>query len=152
MSVQKYKVQLSKKQRKKLKALCRRGKISARKLNRGRILLMADSNRAKGGFTDAAIAQILDVGLATVVRVRRQFVTSGLDTTLEEAPRSGRPKKFTPTQRASVTALACSDPPEGHGQWSLRLMADKLVELDFVESITHTSVRNILKKTNFLLI
>ena len=149
MSAKTYRVELSSKQRKKLKALSSRGKVSARKLNRARILLLADENRPKGAMTDAQIEEILNVSLSTIGRVRRQFVADGLEGALNEEPRPGRPIKFTGEQKAKVTALACSTPPQGHSQWSLRLMADRLVELEFVDSITHTSVANILKKTNF---
>lgn len=150
MSAKIYRVELSEKQRKKLKALSSRGKVSARKLNRARILLLADENRPKGAMTDSQIHEILHVSLPTIGRVRRQFVADGVEGAVDEKPRSGGPPKFTGDQKAKVTALACSTPPQGHSQWSLRLMADRLVELEFVQSITHTSVANILKKTNFL--
>ena len=149
MSTKKHLVELSSQQRKKLKALSQRGKVSARKLNRARLLLLADENRPKGKMTDAQIADILSVGLATIGRIRHRFAKEGLDAALEEKPRCGRPAKFSGDDRAKVTALVCSTPPSGHGQWSMRLIASKLVELDFVQSITHTSVANILKKTNF---
>lgn len=149
MSVKKYRVQLSAKQRKQLKRLSGRGKVSARKLNRARILLLADENRPKGPKTDASIAGLLDVSLATIVRVRQQFSTLGLDGALEEKPRSGRPVKFSGSQRAAITALACSSPPDGYGKWSLRLIADKGVQLEFVDSISYRTVGTLLKKTNF---
>ena len=139
MSAKKYQVELSDKQRKKLKALSSRGKVSARKLNRARILLLADRNRPKGPMTDAQIHQILDVSLATIARIRQQFSTAGLAAAIDEKPRSGRPIKFSGHHRAKVTALACSTPPEGNSRWSLRLLADRLVELAFVESIAYTS-------------
>ena len=151
MSAKKYKVELSRKQRKKLKALSSRGKVEARKLNRARVLLLADVNRPKGAMTDAMIHQILDVSLATIGRIRRRFSTDGLCGAIDEKPRPGRPLKFAGDHRAKITALACSTPPQGYGQWSLRLLADRVVELEFVESIAYTSVRNILKKTNCLL-
>jgi len=149
MSAKKYRVQLSKKQRKKLKSFTHRGEMKARKLNRSRILLLADENRPKRPLTDAEIEEILDVSQSTVVRVRKQFVTEGMDAALEEKPRCGRPVKFSGKHRAEVTALACTNPPDGYGKWSLRLMADKLVQLDFVLSISHETVGVILKKTNF---
>ncbi len=149
MAAKKYRVALSQKQRKKLKSLSRRGKVNARKLTRARILLLADENRPKGPKTDALIADLLDSSPSTIVRVRKQFVTLGLDAALEEKPRSGRPVKFSGAQRAAVTAIACSVPPDGYGKWSLRLMADKLVQLDYVETISHETVGVILKKTNF---
>ena len=152
MSAKKYIVEFSIKQRKKLKALSSRGKVEARKLNRARIHLLADSNRPKGEMTDAAINEILGVSLATIARTRRKFSTCGLDAALCEASRSGRPRKFSGEQRAKVMALACTTPPEGHGQWSLRLLADRLVELEYVESICYRTVSHILKKRSFPLI
>lgn len=149
MSAKKYQVELSRKQRKQLKALSSRGNVSARKLNRARVLLLADGNLPKGPMTDAMIHQILDVSLSTIARIRRQFSTDGLSEALDEKPRPGRPIKFGGDQRAKVTSLACTTPPEGNSQWSLRLIADRLVELEFVESISYTSVRNILKETSY---
>ena len=149
MAAKKDRVQLSQKQRKQLKRLSRRGTAKARKLNRARILLLTDDNRKKGPKTDADIQEILDVSRSTIVRVRQQFVTEGLDATLEEKPRPGRPIQFCGQQRAKVTAIACSEPPEGYAKWSLRLIADKVVELEFVESISYRTVGTILKKTNF---
>ena len=148
MRVPKYKVVLSAKQRKRLKALSQRGQVSARKLARAHILLLADQNRPEGTMNDNQIHQILNVSQATVIRVRKKFVTGGLETALEELSRCGRPLKFDGYQRAQITALACSDPPEGHSQWSLRLLADRLVELDVVEAISHETVGVILKKTD----
>jgi transposase len=146
MSAKKHRVKLSAKQRKKLKAFSKRGKVSARKLNRVRILLLADENRPKGTMTDSQIAEILLVSEATIARIRKQFCAEGLSAAIDEKPRSGRPHQFSGEDRAKVTALACSTPPEGNGQWSLRLMADRLVTLEFVESIAYTTVRTILKK------
>lgn len=149
MLKKKYAVRLSPKQRKQLKRLSKRGKVSARKLNRARILLLADENRPKGGKTDTEISDLLDVSQPTVLRVRRQLSTEGLDAALEEKPRPGRPPKFSGKQRAEITALACSSPPQGNGRWTMRLIADKLVELDFVDSISHQTVFNVLKKTSY---
>ena len=146
MPTYKYRVTLSPGQRQELKALCRRGEISARKLARARILLLADQNRGKGAMEDHQIHEVLDVSQATIRRVRKKFATGGLETALEELSRSGRPLKFDGYQRAQITALACSDPPEGHSQWSLRLLADHLVELDVTDDISHETVGRILKK------
>lgn len=150
MGKKKYVVQLTKKQQKKLRHLTRKGEAKARQLTRARVLLLADENRKKGAKSDEQICDILDVSLATVHRIRRQFVVEGLDAALDEKPRCGRPKVFSGKDAAQITALACTDPPEGHGKWSLRLLADKIVELEYVESISYVTVFNILKKTNFL--
>lgn len=148
MPTYKYQVTLSPAQRQELKALCGRGAISARKLARVRILLLADQNRPQGAMGDHQIHEVLDVSQATIGRVRQKFATGGLESAVEELSRSGRPLKFDGYQRAQITALACSDPPEGHSQWSLRLLADHLVELDIVDDISHETVGGILKKIN----
>ena len=144
----KHQVALSPKQQEDLQALCKRGEVSARKLTRARILLLADQNRRQGAMTNNQIHEVLNVSQATVIRVRKRFATGGLEAAIEELSRSGRPPKFNGHQRAQITALACSDPPAGHSQWSLRLIADRLVELDVVEDISHDTVGDILKKTS----
>ena len=148
MPAYKYAVTLSPAQRQELKTLCGRGEISARKLSRARILLLADQNRPQGAMDDKQIHEILDVSQGTIRRVRKKCATGGLETALEELSRSGRPLKFDGYQRAQITALACSEPPEGRSQWSLRLLADHLVELNVVDDISHETVGGILKKTD----
>ena len=150
MGKKKYVVKLSKKQQKKLRHLTRKGEAKARQMTRARVLLLSDENRKKGAKSDDQICDILDVSLSTIHRIRRQFVEEGLHAALEEKPRSGRPKVFSGKDAAKITALACTDPPEGHARWSMRLLADKVVELEYVESISYVTVFNILKKTNFL--
>jgi transposase len=150
MGKKKYVVKLTKKQQKKLRHLTRKGEAKARQLTRARVLLLADYNRKKGVKSDEQISDILDVSLATIHRIRRQFATEGLDAALEEKPRCGRPNVFSGKDAAHITALACSDPPEGHGKWSVRLLADKAVELGYVETISYRTVSNMLKKTTCL--
>ena len=149
MGKKKYVVKLTKKQQKKLRHLTRKGEAKARQLTRARVLLLADENRPKGVKSDEQIADILDVSLATIHRIRRQFATEGFSAALEEKPRSGRPNIFSIRDAAAITALACTDPPSGYGKWSMRLIADKAVELEYVDSISHQTVFNILKKTIF---
>jgi transposase len=120
--------------------------INVRKLNRVKILMLADESHANGHKTDQEIAEKLDISPATVERTRRAYVEEGLKEALNEKPRSGRPPVISGETRAQITALACSTPPEGFGQWSLRLLADKAVELQFIETISHESVGTILKK------
>jgi len=148
MQEKKYRVQLTEKQRKELINLTRRGKSNARQLTRARVLLLSDENRPKGRMTDLEISEIFSVSLSTIHRIRRQFIHEGLRSTLTEKPRSGRPREFTGKDAAKVTALACSEPPEGHAKWSLRLIADKAVELEYVEAISYQTVSNILKKND----
>ena len=84
----------------------------------------------------------------TVSRIRKRYLEEGLTAAIEEKPRSGAPRKYDGLDRAKVTALACSDPPEGYAQWSLRLLADKMVELAYVDRISHVTIQDVLKKTN----
>ena len=151
MGKKKYVVKLSQKQQRKLRRLTCKGEAKARQLTRARVLLLADENRKKGVKSDEQISDILDVSLSTIHRIRRQFATEGFHVALEEKPRSGRPKHFSAKDAAKITALACTDPPSGHAKWSMRLIADKAVQLEYVDSISHQTVFNILKKTNFLL-
>jgi transposase len=141
----KYPVKLDPGERSRLNRLTVCGSIGVRKLNRVKILLLADENSEKGPKTDKEIAAKLDVSEATVVRTRRRYTEAGLDA-IEEKPRSGRPPEISGDARAQITALACSDTPEGFGRWTLRLLADKAVELEFVESISYKTVGEILKK------
>ena len=150
MGKRKYLVKLTPQQRQRLLDLIRAGNRRARQLTRARVLLLADEHRPNGCLNDEHIADLLHVSRATIHRIRQQFVTGGLSAALEEQPRTGRPKVFCGHDAAYITALACSDPPEGHGRWSLRLLADKAVELDYVESISYGTVFLMLKKTIFL--
>jgi transposase len=149
MPSKKYRVKLSAAQRDELEKLTRGGTIKVRVYKRARILLLADEAHKDGAKSDGQIAELVDVSGPTVHRIRRRFAQEGLQAALGEKPRPGRAPKFTTKQRAEITALACSDPPEGYARWSLRLLADKLVELEIVESIHHDTVREVLKKTNF---
>lgn len=142
----KYMVKLEKEERSELLRLTLAGKIGVRKLNRVKILLLADENHESGHKTDKEIAEKLDIGHATVARIRRKYVEEGLDLALHAKERSGRPPGISGEARSQITALACSDPPEGFGRWTLRLLADKAVELDFVDGIAHSTVGKILKK------
>jgi transposase len=141
----KYHVKLTRRQRNKLRRLTGKGECKARQLNRARVLLLSDECRKKGPKTDVEISEILNVSLPTVHRIRLKFSEDGLTEALEEKPRSGRPKLFSGKDAAHVTALACSDPPCGYGRWSMRLLADKVVELGYLESISYKTVSNILK-------
>ena len=125
-----------------LKALLSKGSLKARKQKRAYGLL--ELNKGK---TYKAVAELLDSTNITVASWASKYKSEGL-AFLEDAPRSGRPKGLSGSDRAKVTALACSTPPEGYARWSLRLLADKLVELDIVDSISFKQVGNILKKMN----
>ena len=142
MPKKKYLVDLSVDERETLLHLIKRGKHSSRKVTRARILLSASD-----GFTDEQIVASLKTAFATVERTRKRFVEEGLGC-LNERPRRGQAPKLSGKQEAHLIAIACSTPPEGRARWTLRLLADKVVELKFVDSIARETVRQVLKKTN----
>lgn len=135
-------IQLAAEDRQTLEQLTRKGKISARKLNRVRILLLADEGRA-----ESDISQILGTSGNTIWRTKKRYHEGGLDWAVNEQARAGAPPKLDGKQEAFLVALACSDPPEGRETWTMQLLADKLVELDIVGSISDETVRTLLKKT-----
>jgi putative transposase len=135
-------VRLKEVDREELNRYLRRGKSSARSLTRARILLLADEGRS-----DEEIVEALKVSRTTVNRIRKRYCESGLEFALHEKNRSGAPPKIDGRVEAQLTLLACSEPPEGRSKWTLRLLADKLVELEAVDSISHMSVHRMLKKT-----
>ena len=137
----KYIVDVTDEEREQLLQLLRKGKSAARKLTRARILLKADEQ-----LTDEQVAQALHLGSATVGRVRQRFVEEGLESALNERPRPGQRRKLSGKQEAHLIAVACSSPPQGHGRWSLRLLAGKVVELGLANSISPETVRKLLKK------
>ena len=139
----KYVVRLKNDERERLNELTRKGSEKARKLRRCQILLLSDE-----GKVDTKIAKVLKISVGTVANIRRRYENTGLESALNEKHRFGAPRKFDERHRAKITALACSKPPEGHSQWSLRLLADKAVELELVNEISHIAVHRILKKTN----
>jgi transposase len=144
----KYAVDLTVEERASLNRLTVQGRIQVRKLKRAKILLLADKKHSQGNKNDKEIAEKLDVSTATVERVRRAYVAGGIEGALAEKPRSGRPPTIGGKERAKITALACSTPPNGYARWTLRLLAEKVVELEILEEISYTTVGDILKKTN----
>lgn len=138
----KYRVDLTDAEREHLLGLISKGKHGARTLARARILLKADE-----GMGDEDVAAVLNVGYATVGRVRQRFVAEGLERALKDGPRPGAKPKLDERQCAHLIAVACSEAPEGHDHWTLRLLAGKVVELGFAESYSHEAVRQTLKKT-----
>jgi transposase len=145
MSQKQFRVQLNEQERLQLQKIVRSGKDKARKITRCRILLLADEANGK---KDEEISDALNVCLATIFNIRRRYSQEGLERAIGEGARSGQPPKFKGRAAAKITAIACSKPPEGQARWSLRLLADRAVELKIVDSISHQSVSNILKKTN----
>ena len=145
----KYLVTLTPEERHWLTALLSAGKRSALALTRARILLKADQADGGPAWEDAAIAQALDCSVRTVERVRQRFVERGLEPALGRKPqdRPSRERKFDGAAEARLIALACSAPPDGRARWTLKLLADKLVELEVVEAVSDETVRRALKKT-----
>jgi putative transposase len=119
-----------------------KGSGKARVMTRARILLLAHRQ-----VTDSAIKDALGISVQMVQATRKRFALGGLDAALFDAPHTGRPAKFDGKDRAAITALACSEAPEGHAQWSIRLLAEKAVELNLVDHIAPSTVFYILKKT-----
>jgi putative transposase len=149
-------IKLTEKDRKYLRQLIRKGESKARVQTRARILLMADSLRSHHGGakirlsnSNETIGAQLGVCARTVSRVRQIYQREGLQAALGEQPRSGRPVEIDGKAEAHLITLACSDPPEGRSQWTLQLLADRMVELGYVEHISDTWVSARLKKTNF---
>lgn len=138
----KYTVNLTPEEHQKLVDLTKKGKNSARVLKRAQILLLADQ-----GYQDEAIASMLMVGESTVHRTRQRYVEEGVELALSERPRKGREKKLTPEVEAFLIATACSDPPSGRESWTMQLLADKLVSLEIIDSVSDETVRTTLKKT-----
>jgi hypothetical protein len=148
-SNKKYHVTLTAEERTQLHDLLAAGKAAARTLTHARILLKADASAAGPGWTDEAIREALDVGLATIGRVRQRFVEESLAAALyRQAPTRDYHHLVDGECEAHLIALTCSTPPTGHKQWTLRLLADKMVELAYIDSISHETVRQVLKKTN----
>ena len=143
----KYRVVLSGDEREELKSLVSRGKCAARKQTRARVLLMCDESAGERR-TDTEVADALSVGRATVERVRRRCVEEGLESALNPRKQLRRRSKVLDGEaEARLVAIACGEPPEGRARWTLRLLADRLVELEVVESIGLETVRQTLKKT-----
>ena len=144
-----YAVVLTAPERDQLKRLLAAGTASARKLTHARILLKADQGPQGPGWVDDAIADAVEVSQPTVFRVRKQYVEQGVEAALTRRPPTREyVRKLDGAQEAHLIALACAKPPTGQARWSLRLLADKLVELEIVEeSISYQTVRRMLNKT-----
>lgn len=144
----KYIVSLTPDERQMIEQLTKKGKAAAYKVNHARILLKADTNTEDGGWTDLAISIALDISIPTIERVRRLFVEQGIEAALSrQSPKNTKSHRLDGEQEAYLIAIACSQAPEGQARWTLRLLAQRLVELEIVESISHETVRQTLKKT-----
>ncbi len=149
MGNKKYVVTLTKEQRGYLGRMIAVGQAPARKLMHARILLKVDQGPDGSGLVDDEVAEMVEVSQPTISRLRQQFVEEGLEAALNRrAPRREYQRKLDGEQEARLIALACSPAPKGRAHWSLRLLADKLVELEVVEGISYQTVGRTLKKTN----
>lgn len=146
----KYHVYLSKEDRRELETLIHSGESSARTQTRARILLLSDESQKKKKGTKE-IASALLCSMPTITNIRRKFAEDGLENALYDKPRPGAIPKITGEIEAQLTMLACSAPPEGKAHWSLQMLADKLVELKLVDSISDVAVMKRLKKMNLSL-
>ncbi len=141
--IMKHKVNLTVEQKQKLLDIVKKGSSNAREIRRAHTLIMAHE-----GKTDKIISSTLHISIPTVERTRKQFCTKGLEGTLAERPRSGKPPKLSFKQEAYLIATTCSDAPSGRESWTLRLLAEKMVSLEIVDSLGKSTVGRILKKTN----
>ena len=135
-----------------LRVMLSRGKAAARKLMHARILLKADVSAGRLALSDEAIAEGLEAGRATVERVRKEFVEEGLEAALERRkPRRQYKRRLDGDAEAHLVALTCQKPPEGRSRWTLKLLADRMVQLEYVETVSDQTVRRTLKKTSLSL-
>lgn len=139
----KYLVTRTEAERESLLALTKKGALAARKRSRAHVLLQADA-----GATDGQIAHALHIGTATVERIRKRFVEGGVEYALTERSRPGGKRKLDGKAEATLVAWSCSSPPDERNQWTMQLLADKLIELHLVETISDETVRRTLKKTS----
>ena len=145
----KYKVTLTDEERTELEGLISAGRAAARKLCRARILLKADAGPGGPAWDDGRISEALQVGRATVERVRKQFVEYGMDVALErKKPEREYERRLDGRGEARLIALACSEAPEGRERWTLQLLADRMVALSYVPALSRDTVRRALKKTS----
>ena len=143
MANKKYIVKLSPEERNDLQVMISSGKHSAKKILRARVLLKADDS-----WPDRKIAEALEIHVITIERMRQQFVEEGFESFMTRRKSRKYFRKLDGKQEAQLTTIACSQPPEGRVRWTLRLLADRMVQLDYIESVSHETVRQVLKKTN----
>lgn len=148
-----YRVTLTEAERSELEALTRRGKTQARRFIHARALLLCDAGPDGPAWSVSDVAEALGVTSRTIEHLKKRFVLEGLEAALARKPREKPPREviFDGEFEAKLIALACSQAPEGHQRWTVRLLADKAVELDFTPSVSHMTVQRILKKTNLSL-
>jgi hypothetical protein len=148
-----YRVTLAPEERNALETMTRRGKTHARRFIHARALLLCDAGAEGPAWTVSDVAAALGVTSRAIEHLKKRFVEEGLETALERKPREKPPRDvvFDGAFEARVIALACSAAPAGHRRWTVRLLADKAVELRYAESVSHMTVQRVLKKTNLSL-
>jgi transposase len=148
-----YRVTLTKEERKTLDAMTRRGKTHARRFIHARALLLCDAGADGPAWNVADVATALGVTSRAIEHLKKRFVEDGIEVALDRKPREKPPRDvvFDGAFEARLITLACSDAPKGHRRWTVRLLADKAVELRFAESVSHMTVQRVLKKTNLSL-
>jgi hypothetical protein len=148
--MKRYVVRLEPEERRRLKELVSVGKAAAYKIRHAHILLQADESQEGPGWPDNRIVEGLGVSVRAIEYLRQRFVEEGLEACLERKQREHPPvaPKFDGRKEAKLVAVACSRPPQGRERWSLRLLADRVVELRIVDSVSHETIRRVLKKTN----
>ena len=154
MKYQSLHIELTAKQRSVLEDIVSKGKAPAKEIRRANILLSADESDGRKRTKDVDIAKMLNVSIQTISTVKKTFINSSdTDKAIQRKQRETPPVpgKITGDIEAKITQIACSTPPEGHSRWTLRLIAEKAVELEYVDSISHTAVGTVLKKTGLSL-
>ncbi len=146
--MKKYIVELTSEERKQLQQLVKKGKVPGYKIRHAQMLLKADQDNKGSGWPDVQIAEVFAAHVTTVERLRKRFVEQGLEAALERNKRKNYDRKLDGNGEAHLIAIACSKPPTGRSEWSLRLLAERLVELSVVDSISYMTVSRTLKKTN----
>jgi transposase len=148
----KYTIHLTKPEREDLLAIINKGSHTSQTFRTAYILLNCDEGTYSEKVTNEHISKVLKVGMRTIDRVKKRFMEEGMETVLERRPTQREySAKIDGDAEAKLVTLCCSEPPKGYSRWSLRLLADKMVELHYVESISHVTVRSVLKKTNLSL-
>jgi transposase len=147
-----YHVKLTKSEVEELQSIINKGSHTSQTFRTAYILLNCDEGEYSEKVTNEQMSKVLKVGMRTIDRVKKRFIEEGLEACLERKPtRRVYEKKIDGDVEAKIVTLCCSEPPKGFNRWSLRLLADKMVELNYVESISYVAVRNVLKKTNLSL-
>ena len=147
--MKKYRITLTDDERRQLQNIIHKGKGAARKRTHAHIMLKADESPGGAAWTDETISAAYEVSLRAVERVRERFVEEGFDAALNRRlPRTPKARKIDGDREAHLVSIACSTPPEGYGRWTLRLLADTMVQLQYIDSLSHEGVRQVLKKTN----